>query len=158
MKNTGLAAMLLMASLSSTAALSADEALTPSDQKAEEHYLEGHSPADAKAMSKMKEKKMHTHKKGDPVPHDASDDGKEVSTMGHSPSDAKSMMLMKDKSAPQTHKIGEPVAHEKQPCTEVSTMGHSPADAKSMSKMKDKDAPQTTMVGDCEPKAAAEKN
>ena len=156
MKNAGLAVLLLMGMLSATAALSADEAATPSEQKAEEHYLEGHSPADAKSMSKMRDKKMHTHKKGDPVPHDASDDGKEASTMGHSPADAKAMMLMKDKSAPRTHKIGEAVA-TRHPCEEVSNMGHSTADAKSMSKMKDQDAPQTTMVGDCEPKAAADK-
>jgi len=156
MNYAGIAVLLMTVSLSSTVARAGDEPAAPaSEPKAEEHYTEGHSPADAKAMMHMKHKKMHTHKSTDAPAHDTSNDGKEVSTMGHSSSDAKSMRLMKDKSAPQTHTIGEPVAHAHEPCTEVSTMGHSPSDAKSMSKMKDKDAPQTAKVGDCDD--AAEK-
>jgi hypothetical protein len=142
--------------LAGMTAKAADEPATPpaaSDQ-GEQHIMMDHSPADAKAMRMMKDKKVRIHKAGDPPPPDETTPGEEHIMMDHSPADAKGMRMMKDKKV-KIHRHGEDVTAgaKRKPCEDYNMMDHSAADAKSMRGMKDK-KPTIQKIGDCD-KAAA---
>ena len=120
------------------------------EKKPEQHIMMDHSPADAKSMRTMKDKKVKIHTAGDTPEPDAAKTGKEHIMMDHSVGDAKSMRTMKDKTVP-THKQGQPMANPANaPCEEHIMMDHSNADPKAMGRMKDKTVP-IHKSGDCAP-------